>query len=275
MREIVSFSKEIEFKTMVHVITGISLEHNLKLTDDTSIQGDFIVSGTYKMTGASQIEEDFNYKIPVDIAIDDKYDTASLSMDIYDFTYEVINEEVLKLFIELSLDNLEVAEVESIIEDNDSFAEFDDLALVEEPLNYDAEKNLNREEVIEKDFDEEINVIDEKEEFTPKVEDLFKEIETYKDVLIPVVKEEVTLEEEQGKEENSDESVNISADSIFMAFSDTKETYSTYSVYVVQDGDNVEEILNKYKVTREKLEEYNDLSAVVKGGKLIIPSLNE
>ena len=73
MHEIVSFSKEIEFKNMINKITSISLEHTLMLENGFNIRGDFIVSGTYKMTAATRLENDFSYKIPVDIEVDDKY----------------------------------------------------------------------------------------------------------------------------------------------------------------------------------------------------------
>lgn len=110
MHEIVSFSKDIEFKNMINKITSISLEHTLMLDDNSNIKGDFIVSGKYKMTAASQIENDFSYKIPVDIEIDDKYDLSNLVIDIDDFTYEVIDEEILRVNIDLLLDKLEVKE---------------------------------------------------------------------------------------------------------------------------------------------------------------------
>lgn len=80
MHEIVSFSKEIEFKNMIDKITSISLDHTLALEDGSNIRGDFIVSGSYKMTAASQIENKFSYKIPVDIEVDSKYDLSNLAI---------------------------------------------------------------------------------------------------------------------------------------------------------------------------------------------------
>ena len=43
----------------------------------------------------------------------------------------------------------------------------------------------------------------------------------------------------------------------------------------MRDNDNIEEILNKYKISKNQLEEYNDLSDIKTGTKLIIPSNNE
>ena len=128
MNEIVSFNKEIEFKTMINKITSISLEHTLIVEDD-SIRGDLIVSGTYKQTEASQIENPFSYKIPVDIEIDDKYNLEDITIDIDDFTYD-INDNVLKLNIDILLDNLKLKEPkkeDSMIETlDDLFLEADD-----------------------------------------------------------------------------------------------------------------------------------------------------
>ena len=67
MKKIIPFTKEIEFKTMVSKITSISLEHTLRIKENNLISGHFILEGTYKMTQASQIDEEFSYKIPVDI----------------------------------------------------------------------------------------------------------------------------------------------------------------------------------------------------------------
>ena len=116
MKKTVNFSKEIDLKTMISQITKISLEHTLKADDNNNINGYFIIDGTYKMTPASQIDEEFSYKIPVDIEIDSKYDVSNISLDIDDFTYEIIGDDKIKLDIVLSIDNLEEKEdlVESI-----------------------------------------------------------------------------------------------------------------------------------------------------------------
>ena len=124
MKKLVPFTKEIEFKTMISKVTSISLEHTLRVEKDNLISGYFILEGTYKMTQASQIDEEFSYKIPVDIELDEKYDTSNITLDIDDFTYEVIDEEKMKLNITLCIDNIEEKEVvlpvEDVIEDFDA-----------------------------------------------------------------------------------------------------------------------------------------------------------
>ena len=64
-------------------------------------------------------------------------------------------------------------------------------------------------------------------------------------------------------------------DSIFSAFANTDETYSTYSVYILREDDNLEEVMNKYNTNREALSEYNDLDNLKVGAKLIIPTMVE
>ena len=61
-------------------------------------------------------------------------------------------------------------------------------------------------------------------------------------------------------------------DSIFSAFANTEETYSTYSVYILREDDNLEEVIAKYNTNREVLSEYNDLDNLKVGSKLIIPT---
>ena len=50
------------------------------------------------------------------------------------------------------------------------------------------------------------------------------------------------------------------------------ESYRTYKVYIVRDGDTLESILDKFNITKEKLEDYNDLSSITVGLKIIIPT---
>ena len=60
MRQLIPFTKNIEFKTMINEITNISLEHNLSLKDEYNINGDFILTGKYKVNASSPTEESFS-----------------------------------------------------------------------------------------------------------------------------------------------------------------------------------------------------------------------
>ena len=68
------------------------------------ISGEFIVSGDYKMTEASINREKFSFTLPFDIALDSRYDTGSIVIDIDNFYYEVINNEFLQVMKESAVD---------------------------------------------------------------------------------------------------------------------------------------------------------------------------
>ena len=74
MKKKVTFEKNIEFPTMIGEVVEISLDHELKFINESNIEGNFILTGKYKMTEASRLEEDFNYKIPTEIALSEKID---------------------------------------------------------------------------------------------------------------------------------------------------------------------------------------------------------
>ena len=62
---------------------------------------------------------------------------------------------------------------------------------------------------------------------------------------------------------------------LFDNFDDSTETYATYYVCIVKENDTIESIILKYNITKEVLEQYNDISDIKIGDKLIIPSLYE
>ena len=115
MKKVVPFSKQIPFNRVISEITDIEVSHTLVLKDNYEVEGDVLVKGKYKMTNASQLEEEFNYKLPFVIAIDSKYDTSNMEISISDFTFEIINEEDLKINVDITLDNLvDKLDIESI-----------------------------------------------------------------------------------------------------------------------------------------------------------------
>lgn len=303
MNEIVSFSKEIQFNTMLNKITSISLEHTLMADENSCVKGDLIVSGTYKQTLASQIDNSFSYKIPVDIEVDEKYDLTNLIIDIDDFTYEVLDNNKLKVNIDLILDKLELKKEEvkedkqdedELISVDDLFLEKEDLKKLEIPdseietldfderLNSSIEEYKNRveEEKREiKDDDElgtELNVFNESAENIDENIDFSKALDSKDDKFsnnIEEVQNNIEGDSCDGEEEIK-KIEDTTSESLFSNLS-TNETYSTYSIYIVRENDNLEDIMSKYKITREKLEEYNNLSEIKTGFKLIIPTCNE
>lgn len=286
MHEIVSFTKDIEFKTMINKITSISLEHTLMLSGSDSIKGDFIVSGTYKMTAASQLENDFSYKIPVDIVMDDKYDLTNLVIDIDDFTYEVVDEEVLRVNIDLLLDKLELKKVEEVKEDEkekeeDNLVTLDDLFMesdTKEKLELDdldshSEKEItDKADAIIKDEKASEENRDSEEKMTLNDVESVENEKEVQSIAVNSVDTENIKKEKTILVKNESDDMKTDGASLFSSFDSSTETYSTYSIYIVRENDSIENIMTKYNTTREQLEEYNDLSDMKIGSKIIIPS---
>ncbi len=82
-------------------------------------------------------------------------------------------------------------------------------------------------------------------------------------------------EEEIKLEVPKEEDECVEDKSLFSNLDSNNETYSTYSVYIMRDNDSIDSVMEKYKVTRLQLEEYNNLDDIKNGTKIIIPSSNE
>lgn len=147
MKKIVPFTKDLMFKTKISEITSISLDNTLELNKEL-VSGEFIVSGTYKVLSENSLEEEFKYSIPVDIAIDSKYDTKNCLISIDDFTYEIINEEKLKVNISVMLDDLDIKEDE---------IEKIEIVLPNEDIELRNDNNIEINDIIEAKKEIEIN----------------------------------------------------------------------------------------------------------------------
>lgn len=223
MNKIIPFNKDITFNNSIGEITSIALDDTLKLIDEYSIKGDLIVRGCNKVL---DMENEFSYSMPVDITIDSKYDTSKCSISIDDFYYEIINENVLKVKIDLILDDLfysdEPIKKEELVINSDDRIDID-ASLKKKDKEWDVDVSLEKDDVnIDFNFDNKKD----------KVEDLFKEINEEKE-------------------------------------------YSIYRVYTVLENDSLESIMDKYKITRDDLADYNDLMVITPGMKLVIPSTDE
>ena len=241
MNKIIPFNKDITFNNGIGEITSIALDDTLSLVDSHSIRGDLIVRGCNKN---QNIEEEFSYSLPVDITIDSKYDTSKCSINIDDFYYEIMNENILKVKIDLIIDDLffvePVIQKEKIkIEDNLSNYNSDrlniDASVIKKDKDWDIDVGL-KEDTLNIDFSLEKNgeMDNKKVENTSgkNIEDLFKE-------------------------------------------TNNEREYSVYRVYTVGENDSLEYIMDKYKVSRDDLADYNDLTLIAKGMKLVIPSVDE
>ena len=250
MRQIVNVEKEIVFKTMLGEVTSISLEDDLSFVNDSEVEGNLIISGTYKMTEASTLEEEFNYKVPVEIMLTTNLEEDKRNVVINNFTYEIVNEEALLIRVELLIEGLEKIEVDDTNEEE--IEVLDDNTL--EEVRGDREVNDDTNEVLSTNLEDDDSL--------PSMEGA-KEVED----VIEVVKNVDNIDDE---EDNKSKEV---MNSIFESFANTEETYATYSVYILRENQTIDEVITKYKTTREELSEYNDLDNLRVGSKLIIPSV--
>ncbi len=138
MQKQIPFKKDISFDTMLTEINSISLEHIVDKKSDNQITGKFIISGDYKMISSSNVLDKFEYKLPFNINVDKKYDIEESVVDISDFYYEIINNKILEVNIELTVDNIKeiMLEEESEEDNNDCLKEVD-----EEEIREDKEEN--------------------------------------------------------------------------------------------------------------------------------------
>ncbi len=135
MKKLVPFKKDISFNNNIDEINSISLEYEIDTKKDSLITGNFIVSGDYRMTSSSQDLDCFDYKLPFNINLDKKYYIDEADVDISDFYYEVINNKVLSVNIELTIENIEeredldmnrcveVADTDPVLEENEVITE--------------------------------------------------------------------------------------------------------------------------------------------------------
>ena len=110
MKKKVSFTKDLEFPTMIGEITEITLEDNLKFIDSNNIEGSFFISGKYKMTEASRLEEDFSFNLPVEISILEKCELNTCKLSIENFNYEIIDDDILRSNIDVLIEGRELIE---------------------------------------------------------------------------------------------------------------------------------------------------------------------
>ncbi len=274
MKKVIPFTKEIPFKTMISEITDINLEHDLEIFDNT-IEGNFIVSGKYKMTDASVIEEEFLHKLPFTIEMDDKYDLADSRISINDFYFEIINEEILKVNIEVLIDGFKDKPLRSEIS-----LDVDDIRKTLE-VNMNDTELMNKEEVLApSNVDIKIDEMEVKQNEAMmeavekiKINDISEPIKVEVPSNIEVL--DIDSSVTNNSQSNSMTAIDDGVSSIFSSMS-SDETFSTYHVYIVRENDTLEQILDRYKIGKEEVGNYNDLNDIKVGSKLIIPcSSNE
>ena len=223
----------------------MTLEHNYKMEDDDLISGNFLISGEYKMTEGSINREKFEYTIPFDVALDSRYDTNNIVVDIDDFNYSIINNDILKIRIVLYIDG-------DLIKNNEN----NQLEL-KNNNNEIKEERINLEkEVEEPQIEKSVNYDRKEEKELPKGD----------------VQPEIELNIENINVNNNSVEDDSKYDSSLFNNLESGETYSTYHVYIVKEEDTIDKIMEKYSVSKEDLSNYNDLNDIKPGDKVIIPT---
>ena len=273
MKKVVPFTKTISFRTMIAEITDIEVNHTLALNENHEVVGDILVDGKYKMTDASQIEEEFHYKLPFTIDIDEKYNLDNLEIIISDFYFEIINEEDLKINVEIEMDGIEENKLPKLEEKKESLEEVSEVLDTEEDFVRNKEDDI----LIPVEIEEKKEKLEvpQNNPLHKLAEEIKKDILTEDIPLVEVTKQEAKKEikkETTGvKQEKDDNTSSTNMSSIFSSLASSEETFSTYYVYMVRETDTIESIIDKYQTTKEELQNYNDLTNVKVGSKLIIP----
>ena len=273
MKKVVPFTKTISFRTMIAEITDIEVNHTLALNENHEVVGDILVDGKYKMTDASQIEEEFHYKLPFTIDIDEKYNLDNLEIIISDFYFEIINEEDLKINVEIEMDGIEENKLPKLEEKKESLEEVSEVLDTEEDFVRNKEDDI----LIPVEIEEKKEKLEvpQNNPLHKLAEEIKKDILTEDIPLVEVTKQEAKKEikkETTGvKQEKDNNTSSTNMSSIFSSLASSEETFSTYYVYMVRETDTIESIIDKYQTTKEELQNYNDLTNVKVGSKLIIP----
>ena len=315
MRKVISFDKELEFKTMIGEITSISLDQDLSFQDDSTVSGELVVSGKYKLTAASRLEDDFLFHLPMEIVLTERLDSKTRNVTIEDFRYEVEDNDILLCHIDLLVEGVEIIDdIESDSSDSDIRETTGSSASEIVDSSHDAgiKSELSEEELRPVEVTDIVTPI-ESTFSTPAVssqrEEPFMDIvpaissnasDKSIDVDVDIsVNNNVTDTADTNTNVNTNTNINSSAiansssnamietvdtkdlkdqdesdgvGSLFSSFKDSDETFATYSVYIFRANDTIEMIMDKYQVTKEELESYNDLSSLTIGSKVIIPT---
>lgn len=319
MRKVISFDKELEFKTMIGEITSISLDQDLSFQDDSTVSGELVVSGKYKLTAASRLEDDFLFHLPMEIVLTERLDSKTRNVTIEDFRYEVEDNDILLCHIDLLVEGVEIiADIESDSSDSDIRETTGSSASEIVDSSHDAgiKSELSEEELrpvevtdivtpIESTFSTSV-VSSQREESFMDVAPVISSNVSDKSIDVDVdisVNNNVTDTADTNTNVNTNTNINSNAiansssnasstaiietadtkdlkdqdesdgvGSLFSSFKDSDETFATYSVYIFRANDTIEMIMDKYQVTKEELESYNDLLSLTIGSKVIIPT---
>ena len=239
MSEAFVVERDFLFKDSIFEITSISVEHDEDI-NGSNLEGDFIISGDYRLHEISINKEDFSFKLPFTHEIRSNVNLDTVNLEITDFTYELNNNDELHVHIEY------------IVSSEQSLIEFAD----------------------EKDLNEFLNKTDAEVVDLTEDEPRFKEVSKEEILNIPAEDSKKEEKEEPKEEVKEEKQSDISTNNIIGSIN-ADETYVKYHVHTVMQNDTLEGILDKYKITLTDLKKYNTFEALEVNMKLVIPENEE
>lgn len=131
-------------------------------------------------------------------------------------------------------------------------------------IEYSIKANLLKEEVFE-------SVEDANETLEDMLDNIdLEEKEERNDEVI-----EEKMEEKEDIEEQRDTVSEEEKETVISSTLEKEESFITYNIHIMQSNDTIDSICAKYNTNTTILEEYNDISKVSVGDKIIIPEINE
>lgn len=215
MNCIVPFSKDVKFSSALGDILSISLEHEISLNDEVLL-GNFVISGTYKTHELSANALDFEYTLPFELSLGSEIDESTLSFEIDNFTYSVLEGDTLRVNIDY------------LVKADDKLREITEL------------------------FDLPVASLD-----------------GLPDNLSDDEAESVMLQDVCSR--SSDESKN----EILKFASSNDESFISYKVHTVKEGETLESICKLYEKSETQIKEYNHNVGYIFGDKVLVPEDDE
>lgn len=247
MKEVFTIEKEFVFNNNIYEITSISIEHNYDVAGSIC-QGEFIISGDYRLHEVSINKEDFNFKVPFQNDIRSNVNLDSVEVTINDFSYD-LKEDTLSI------------NVEYLVEGEQSLIEF------AEETDLDEFLQNNEAEIIDLSSEE---VEDEREEEKPVVI-LKPEVEEIEEEREEIIEEREEIKEEEEKEViEEDKRHHIDKNTIVDSIN-SEESFVTYNVHTVTASDTIDNICEAYKINLNDLKKFNEFEELTLNMKLIIP----
>lgn len=256
MSEAFEITREFLFKTNIHEITSISIEYNYDIVG-SNIEGEFDITGDYRLHEISINKEDFSFKIPFTHEIKENIDLDSVELEITDFTYDFKNGDELSVHVEY------------IVTGEQSTIEFTDEKSLNEFLdnNNNAEViNLSDNEIKDEVIEHNKDVVDNTREeiISPIISDT-------RDINLDIIQnDENEIEIPKVINQNDDIDKNMILNSI-----NKDDEFVKYHIHTVVMNDTIENICTKYGININTLKKYNTFDNLELNMKLLIPENEE